>query len=51
MNEPIWSAFDEEMQRRLDEGICRWCGIHPAPEWGAKCRQCEIEDNETEHNR
>ena len=38
--------FDVEIQRRLDSGLCRWCGNHIVPDWGDKCFQCRVEEAE-----
>jgi len=38
--------FDDELQRRLDDGLCCWCGVHPVPDWGEKCHQCKTEEAE-----
>lgn len=39
-------VYDAEMQRRLDSGLCRFCGVHPVPDWGEMCNQCRTEEAE-----
>lgn len=34
-------AHEEEMQRRLDNALCRWCGEHYVPDWGEMCHECQ----------
>ncbi len=39
----LWEALDDEMQRRLDEGLCRWCGKRPVSDPDGPCEACRIE--------